>query len=78
MCRLRASSQLIGSIWLSVSCLAAYTQLVAATPGIPPRELGPVCTECSVQNILANCWHLLGILCWIWGMEGEALNLYER
>lgn len=65
-------------MWRSVSYLAAYTQLVAATPGIPPRELGPVCTECSVQDILANCWHLLSVLCWIRGVEGEALVMYER
>lgn len=78
MCRLRASLQLIESIWLSVSYLAAYTQLVAVIPGIPPRELGPVCTECSVQDIHANCRHLFGFFCWIRGMEGEALNMYER
>lgn len=58
-----------------VSCLAAGTQLVAATPGIPPRELGPVRTECSVQDILANRWHLLGIFCWVWGVEGKAVSL---
>ena len=78
MCRLRAPLQLIESISLSVSSLAAYTQLVAATSGIPPRELGPVCAECSLQDILANCRHLLGVLCWIRGMEGESLNLYEH
>ena len=60
---------------LAVSVMSSSSCPVA-TPGIPPRELGPVCAECSVQDILANCWHLLSVLCWVRGLEGEAVVMY--
>ncbi len=47
-----------------------YTRIVCFA-GFPARELGSIRPECGVQDILANSGHLSGLLCCIWGVEGE-------
>ena len=66
-------------ILMTVQCIDSHMSdelrsSESCTSGFFARELGPICAECGIQDILTNCWVFLGMLCCVRSVEGETCN----